>query len=108
MMATRREQFTVSGKSGQTGGADLCHASICGLRRWRSTQARVPVLRKTPALGVPPLAIFVSVHSKGNEVLCFDTISQVFILNGLAGRIDVSQKIPVSLIDGIQQGGLLR
>ena len=31
-----------------------------------------------------PLGFFVSVHSAGVEVLCFDTLLQVFILRGLA------------------------
>jgi len=30
-----------------------------------------------------PLGFFVSVHSAGVKVLCFDTVLQVFILNGL-------------------------
>jgi hypothetical protein len=30
--------------------------------------------------------IFVSVHSAGVEVLCFDTVLHVFILRGLWGR----------------------
>jgi hypothetical protein len=34
----------------------------------------------------PPLVIFVSVHSAGVEVLCFDTVLHVFILRGLWGR----------------------
>ena len=33
-----------------------------------------------------PLGFFVSVHSAGVEVLCFDTLLQVFILNELDGR----------------------
>jgi hypothetical protein len=33
--------------------------------------------------GIPPWVFFVSVHFTGVEVLCFDTVLQVFILNGL-------------------------
>jgi hypothetical protein len=33
--------------------------------------------------GTPPLENFVTIHSKEIEVLCFDTVLQVFILDGL-------------------------
>src|SRR5271154_2541069 len=33
-----------------------------------------------------PLGFFVSVHSRGDKVLCFDTVSQVFILEKLANN----------------------
>jgi hypothetical protein len=33
--------------------------------------------------GYAHLAIFINVHSKKLKVLCFDTVSQVFILRGL-------------------------
>jgi hypothetical protein len=62
--------------------------------------------------GWPPLAIFVSVHSKRVKVVCFDRVLQVFILRGLAmtllsqmpasegGRYKTNQK-PVLLLDFI-------
>ena len=40
----------------------------------------------------PPLGFFVSVHSRGVEVVCFDTVPQVFILNGLRW-ISVAQMV---------------
>ena len=40
----------------------------------------------------PDGCFFVSVHSKEVEVLCFDTVSQVFILHGLR-RVSVTQVV---------------
>ena len=59
-------------------------AEACATKTDRRLWCEIGVVARD-SVEAPPLGFFVSVHSKEDEVVCFDTVLQVFILLGLAG-----------------------